>query len=257
MKGGKEVSLRARLPKFLGDFYLVNHSWNLLLKMFNDIGKGVKDLFEDDYFHTQRLKIKTTNESQLCWLTEGELSSKGANASISASRKGSNLSLDRLTVKSDGRVFFEASFQTSEITKFTVSGEDGRQEAGKPLQGFGKLGCELRTSSVSGAADIDVVNGPVFRSNFVYNYQQLSAGAEVAINSRLEEKDIGPEISDINIGLNYAGPGWNLSAKTLDSFGALRISYLHTLSSALAIGSRLDYRLKGNSQKISVGTNYR
>ena len=225
--------------------------------MFNDIGRGVKDLLEDDYFHTQRLSIKTINESQLCWLTEGELSSKGINASISASRKGSNLSLDKLRVKSDGRICFEASLQTSGITKFTISGEDGRQEAGKPLQGFGKLGCEVRTSSVSGTADIDVVNGPLFRSDFLYNYKLFSAGVEVAVNSRFEEKDIAPEVSDINIGFAYRGPSWNLSAKTLDTFGSLRISYLHTISPALSVGTRLDYRLKGNSQKISIGTNYR
>ena len=225
--------------------------------MFNDIGKGGKELLEDDYFYTQRLKIKTTNGSQLSWLTEGELSSKGANASISASRKGFNLSLDKLRVKSDGRVLFEASLQTNEMSKFTMSGEDGRQEAGRPLQGFGKLGCEIRTKHVCGTADIDVVNGPVFRSSALCHYGRLSAGGEVAINTRLEEKDLGPQLSDINVGVAYAGPDWNLAAKTIDSFGILRLSYLHTISPVLAVSSRLDYRLKGNNQKLSIGTGYK
>ena len=35
---------------------------------------------------------------------------------------------------------------------------------------------------------------------------------------------IAPEVSDINIGFAYRGPSWNLSAKTLDTFGSVRIS---------------------------------
>ena len=225
--------------------------------MFSDIGKAGKDLLEDDYFYTQRLKIKTTNESKLSWLTDGELSSKGVNASISASRLGSNMSLDKFRVNNDGRVLFEASLHTNDVARFRVSGEDGRQEPGKPLLGFGKLGFELRTPSVSGTADIDVVNGPIVRSSLVYSYKSLSIGAEAAVNTRLEEKDTAPELTEMNVGVAYRGPDWNLSARSLDSFGALRMTYMHSISPGHAVSSKLNYRLKGNGQKLSVGTSYR
>lgn len=226
--------------------------------MYGDIGKGVKDLLDDDYFYVQRLKIATTNDSKLSWITEGELSSKGSFASISASLKSSNLSLDNFRIKSDGRILVEASLQTSEFTKFTINAEDGRQEPGKLLQSNGKLGCEFRLPAISGKADLDIVNGPTFRSSMLYNLtDNFKIGSEIAVNTRLEEKDQSPEISDVNIGMSYKGTDWNLSARTHDTLGTLRISYLHSINPMLHVCSRLDYRIKGNSQKIFVGTSFR
>jgi Eukaryotic porin len=230
----------------------------ILDEMFCDIGKGVKDLLDDDYFYVQRLKISTTNESKLSWLTEGELSSKGSFASISASLKSPNLSLDNFRIKSDGRIHVEASLQTNESTKFTICAEDGRQEPGKLLHSNGKIGCEFRSPAISGKADLDIVNGPTFRSSLLYNFtDKFNFGSEIAVNTRLEEKDLSPEISDVNIGMSYKGTDWNLSAKTHDTLGTLRVSYLHSVSPKLHVCSRLDYRLKSNSQKIFVGSSYR
>jgi hypothetical protein len=55
--------------------------------MFKNIGKGVNNLLDDDYYYTQKLNIKTTNSSKLTWLTEGELSLKSASASMTTVRK--------------------------------------------------------------------------------------------------------------------------------------------------------------------------
>ena len=203
------------------------------------------------------MKIKTKNESDLLWVTEGELSSKGAMASVSASKQGTTLSLDKFRVKSDGRVLIEASLLTSKASKFTMKAEDGRQEPGKPLQSFGKLGCELKTSSAYATADIDVVNGPIFRSSVVYNYNSsLSLGGGAVVNTHLEERDQSAELTDISMAVSYKGPDWNLTTKTLNSFGLLRLSYYHNVSPKLTVGSQLDYRIKGNSQKLSLGANY-
>ena len=233
------------------------------MSQFKDIGKNSKDLLEEDYFFSQRLKIKTTNASDLSWLTEGELSAKGgANASITATRKGSTLSLDKLRVKSDGRVLVEASLLTSNSTKFIMCAEDGRQEPGKPLHSVGKLGCEFKIPGASYGgtitSDIDVVNGPIFRSSALYNYSKATKlGGEIVVNTRLEEKDPTPELSDINLGISYDGPGWNLTGKTMDYLGTLRLSYTHNVSEKLTLASQLDYRIKGNPwQKLSVGSRY-
>jgi hypothetical protein len=212
---------------------------------------------EDDYFFNPRLKIKTTNASQLTWVTEGELNSKGASASISAIKKGPTLSLDKLRVKSDGRVLAEASLKTNQYTKFTVSAEDGRQEPGKPLQSFGKLGYELATSRLFVTGDVDVVNGPIVRTSMNYNYSSsVSAGGEVLVNTHFEEKGQSPQIADVNAGIAYKGPDWSLTARTFELFGNLRVYYLHNVSPKLTVGSQLDYRLKSNSQKFSIGGRY-
>lgn len=229
--------------------------------MFKDIGSGARELLEDDYFYSQRLRIKTTNASEMSWLTEGELSTKGASAAITATRKGSTLSLDKLRVKSDGRILVEASLLTSNTTKLTMSAEDGRQEPGKPLQSFGKLGCEFKIPGTlyggTISSDIDVVNGPIFRSSGLYNYSKaMKLGGEIVVNTRLEEKDSSPELADVNVGISYDGPGWNLTGKTMDSLGTFRLSYTHDVSNKLTMASQLDYRIKGSSQKLSVGSRY-
>ena len=188
-------------------------------QQFKDIGSVSKDLLEENYFFSQRLRIKTTNESELSFTTEGELlSTKGANASITATRKGTTLSLDKLRVRSDGRVLVEASLfpNPSGNTRFTVCAEDGRQEPGKPLHSVGKLGCEFKIpGAIHGgtiSSDIDVVNGPIMRSSVLYNYSKTTkVGGEIVVNTRLEEKDPTPELSDINLGVSYDGPGWNLT----------------------------------------------
>lgn len=215
-------------------------------------------MFEEDYFYTQKLSVKTTNQSELVWLTEGELSSKGgASAAVTASRKGSSLSLDKLRIKSDGRILVEASVASSATTKLTMSAEDGRQEPGKPLQSFGKLGFEMKSSKTNVVADIDVVNGPIFRSSMLHKYNSnVQLGGELVINTRFEEKDQNPEFSS-DFGISYNGPGWNISSKTLDNLGTLRLSYLHQISPKLELGSQLDYRIKGNSQKISIGSKFK
>jgi len=228
--------------------------------MFSDLGKASKELLENDYFYCQKLKVKTTNASLLSWFTEGELGGKGAVASTTVTCKGSSLSLDKLRVKSDGRVLMEASLLTSNHTKFTMCAEDGRQEPGKPLQSFGKLGCEFKIPGAAHggtvASDIDVVNGPIFRSSFLYNYSPaVKLGGEVVVNTRLEEKD-APELMDVNVGASYDGPGWNLTGKTMDSLGTLRLAYTHAVSPKLTLASQLDYRIKGSSQKLSVGSRY-
>lgn len=87
----------------------------------------LKELFDDDYVYSKHLRVKVRNESKFVVATEGELSGKGTLANITFSREGLPLSLDKLRIKSDGRILAEASLYTSPISKFTVSAEDGRQ----------------------------------------------------------------------------------------------------------------------------------
>jgi hypothetical protein len=174
--------------------------------MFKDVGSGVKDLLEEDYFYTQRLNIKTTNASNLSWLTKGEMSHKGVNASMTATKKGEVISLDKLRVKSDGKVTLEGSLKTNEFSKFTMGMEDGHQERGKPLYSYGTLGVELSMPSLCGSAVVDVVNGPVLKANMMVNLNSVwKVGGEATVNSRYEEKDQMPEVSDINVGMSYKG----------------------------------------------------
>lgn len=227
-----------------------------IVEMFKDIGKDADRLLEDGYSYVNKLEIKTTNKSNVVIVGEGEIATngKGVQSSIAASYVGNSFILDKLRVKSDGRILMEAALRTSSISKFTVSAEDGRQEPGKPLQSFGKLGCELLFPKVSLTADIDVINGPLIKTTTLYKYNDnISFGGEAIINSHLEDKGLYPEISNFNIGFTYKGPDWIIGTKTNDLLSTIRVSYLHNMSSNLCAASRLDYSLKSNYQKLTFG----
>jgi hypothetical protein len=113
---------------------------------------------------------------------------------ITAKRLGNILSLDKLRVKSDGRLLAEVSLKTSSLSKFTMSAEDGRQEPGKPIQSFGKLGIEFTLPNISIDADVDVVNGPLLRTSALYKYGRYKFGGEALVNSHIEDSDQPPEI---------------------------------------------------------------
>ncbi len=205
----------------------------------------------------KRLVVRSKNETDIEVCSEGELSAKGSQASLTISRLSSQLSLEKFRMKSDGRFLAEASLRTSPISKFIVCAEDGRQEPGKPLQSFGKLGCEilLPNPRFGVIADIDVVNGPLFRLAALYRpTTNLSIGLESLVNSHLEDKDQSPEVVDLNICMNYRGPGWSVSSRSFDSLSSLRVSYIHTVSPTVTVGSQLDYRLRANSQRLMLGT---
>lgn len=140
------------------------------MSFYKDIGKSSKDLFDDDFFLIKKFQVKTKNDSQFEVCTEGELLSKGANASLSITRKALPLSLDKLKIKSNGRVQIDASLKTNSYSKFLISAEDGKQEAGKPLQSYGKFGCEFNFPTIGAIFDLDLVNGPIIKSSLAYKY---------------------------------------------------------------------------------------
>ena len=221
--------------------------------MFKDIGKEVERLLDDDYSYGPKLEITTRNKSNVVIIGDGEVINGKVNSSIVASYIGNNFTLDKLRVKSDGRILMEAALRTSNLSKFTVSAEDGRQEPGKPLQSFGKLGCEIVLPKVSLTADVDVINGPLIRTSSLYKYNDnISFGGEAIINSHLEE-GLYPELSNFNVGFTYRGPDWTIATKTNDLLSSIRVSYLHKMSPKLVAASRLDYSLKSNYQKLTFG----
>ena len=225
---------------------------------FSDIGKFLKHLFDDDYAFSKKIAVKTKNDSDFEVETEGELLAKGTQASVTIKRAGLPLSLDKIRIKSDGRVLVEGSYSTSPVSKFTISAEDGRQEPGKPLQSFGKLGCSFALPNADVSADIDVVNGPTLRASaLMFNKnKQINGGFEVLLNSRFEEKE-SPELSDANVGFSYSSHNWRLSARTFDLFSSMRLGYVQSYSPNILIGTMVDYHLKSNAQKIAVGTQVR
>ena len=138
-----------------------------------------------------------------------------------------------------------------------MSAEDGRQEPGKPLHSFGKIGVEYSIPALSMSGDIDVVNGPTFGASVLMKTHQFLGGFDLHYNSHLEDKDLSPEIVDFNVGIGYKGQDWSAFAKTTELMSSLRGGYLHRISSRVSAAALFDYRLKTNYQKMTVGCNWR
>ena len=228
---------------------------------FKDFDKEVRNLFDDYFEVSNKLKVVTKNIDDISITSEGELSGKTLNASVSVSRPDALISLDKLKVKSDGRVLLECSYNTSDSAKMTLAIEDGKQEAGKPAKSFGKLGFELNNpSAFNFTTDIDVVNGPLVRSTFYRPLGAYGVAGELVCNTHLDEglQDSKPEFSEINMGLRYIGPNYKMFVRTLDLFSAYRFSYIHNIKGNISIASQVDYRLKNNQgQKFTLACNYK
>lgn len=145
----------------------------------------------------------------------------------------------------------------TENLKLTSSIEDGRQEPGKPLHSFGKLGFEYISSLVNTSGEIDVVNGPSLQSAVLFHHGPFRAGAELLFNSHLEEKDQSSEIVDFNVGFSFEGSDSHTSVTTTDMLGNIRMAYVHHVSPVLDCVGQVDYRLKTNYQRICLGVKWR
>lgn len=159
--------------------------------------------------------------------------------------------------QTDGRVSADASLKVSETKTFTASIEDGRQEPGKPLQSYGKLGLDFLSSGTSLKADIDIVNGPILSGSILSRYGPFRIGGEAFLNTHLEERDQKPEVTDANIGVSYDGPDWTASLRTIDLLGSVRLGYVHNISKDIDVGGLVEYRIRTNYQSMVVGARWR
>jgi hypothetical protein len=147
--------------------------------------------------------------------------------------------------------------QVNEAVKLLVSAEDGRQEPGKPLHSFGKVGVEYSFPMLGVTTDVDVVNGPTLRTSALLRRYAMQVGFELQYNSHLEDKELSPEVVDFNFGVTYKGKDWSAFAKTTELLSSIRGGYLHKVSDNVSAAALFDYRLKTNYQKISIGSFWR
>lgn len=151
----------------------------------------------------------------------------------------------------------EASYQVTDSTKLLVSAEDGRQEPGKPLHSFGKIGAEYILPRLALTADVDVVNGPTIRASALGKSGLFKGGFDLQYNSHLEDRELSPELVDFNFGMSCKGSDWSAFAKTTELLSSIRGGYLHKVSENVAAAAIFDYRLKTNYQKITFGASWR
>lgn len=227
-------------------------------KYYKDLDKPITELFHDDYVFNKNLNIKTKSPSGVEWMSGGTLSPGGALGTLGLSFKNpEGFSLENLNIKTDGKIHAEANCKISESAKLTATIEDGRQEPGRPLHSFGKLGCEFVRKNIAAHGEVDIVNGPSISSSLVYKNGFFGLGGDVFVNTHFEEKDQAPEIVDCNFAGSLGMSDWIATIKTTDYLGALQLGYLHRVSPSVEVGGHVDYRLKSNNQTVTVGARWR
>ena len=236
---------------------------------FRSIGNERVRFFDEGYFSSKRLKIKAKNSSGVEFSHESELFPKGNMFGyLSTAYKISNsVSLDKFCIKSDGRIALEAAMKLSDNTKLTVSAEDSRQEPGKPLHSFGKLGFLHNVPMFTLSADVDVVNGYQLKSSFITKINSLKIGSQVLCRARVDNPAAvydgvtsttaasvtTPQLIDFTFVSSYNGDGWCASAITRNCLKSLRISYIQALSPIVDVGAQIDYGLRVNTHKFNIG----
>lgn len=228
------------------------------LFFYKDLNKSCKDLLNDDFFFTQKFKIKSRAADGVTWTSEGELSQKGALGRLTAAYKHpSGVSLDKLQLKTDGRVQVEASMALDDALRFTVAAEDGRQEPGKPQHSYGRLGMELQKPSASANVELDIVNGPALKAAAVLARGNTFVGGELNYNTHLEERERKPEFIDYNVGAGYRGLDWEASVSTSDKLGAVHVHYMQKVTPEVDVGAAFKYKFNEDMQQLTVGCAYR
>lgn len=163
------------------------------------------------------------------------------------------------SLQTDGCLLAEISAPITPSLQLTACIEDGRMEPGKPVHSFGKIGVDFDGGDMSVSADIDVINGPSLQGCALLNfYNYLNIGGEFLFNTHFDEKE-KPEIIDCNVGIALNTTNVSLSVRTVDLFDIFRFGYVHrqVANHDLTLGAKVDYRIRNNHQKLTLGGKWR
>jgi hypothetical protein len=242
--------------------------------MTDSLGSDVDELLYNDFNFSRALRISCLNDSGVVVCGEGSLpkSHGGSRMEITAFQKPQTSTfpfvLDKLSLNKDGRVGCNVSISISDETKLFISGEDERQDPGKPLNSFGKIGATYDSGGIKIDNNVDIVNGPTACSSFYYapTSSPWNFAADFQVNTRWDEKGAnnstdggitgrhtGLEWENINFGFQFNGPSWCVAAKTKERLSILSLGYFQSLSPTFSYGTMVNYSINHNTQDLALG----
>mmetsp|Transcript_4596 Transcript_4596/g.7784 ORF Transcript_4596/g.7784 Transcript_4596/m.7784 type:complete len:294 (+) Transcript_4596:202-1083(+) len=233
------------------------------MSYFKDLENSLTSLFTEDYFWIKKLKWKTIDSryhlSTFGYLYSNRSMSTIGSASLSYINPNGGIAIHNLRIKTDGCLLAEVSTALSSNLQLTACIEDGRMEPGKPVHSFGKVGLDYEVKDMTVSADIDLINGPSLQGCALLNfYKRLNIGGEFLCNTHFDEKE-KPEIIDCNVGIAFNTSELSLSVRTVDLFDIFRFGYVHhnVASLDLDLGARVDYRIRNDHQRLTLGGKWR
>ena len=240
--------------------------------MFDEIGNDIDELF-GGYEFTHNVIFSSFNKDLGLRVSgEGAFSSTNAlssSISISQAKEGGSFAIENFSLTNEGRISGEVSIITGPASKLYVCAQDERSEPGRNIKSSGKIGAEYRSERCCIDTNIDIVNGPIGSSTFLYKYSpwNLQFGANLKVNSHWDDnsrgKDSGKskklpsEIETIDFCLAYIDPNYKIYGKTLNRVNTMALGYLYQASPKLLYGAVVDYSFYVNSQNLAVGASYK
>jgi len=220
---------------------------------YSDVAKTANDILTNDYCFDKKLKVKTKTANGVSLTVENTMSSKGVAGKLTSKFKPfDGISVKKLGVKTNGRVFVEASLDNALAgAQFTVKAEDG---AGKAPSG--SVDVDYTLNSLNLNANLDFVRGPTVYAAGTFGFDSIVLGGEVKYNTEFDDSDSGAKLEDYNGSLSYVGSDFTASLSTTNKASVYGVSIHHNMSRDTQIATQFDFNSKDSGKVLTLGGLY-
>jgi len=220
---------------------------------YEDISKTANDILNNDYCFDKKLKVKTKTANGVSLTVENVMSSSGVSGKLTSKfQPFDGIAVDKLGVKTNGRVFAEATLENAFAgAQFTVSAEDG---AGKSPAG--SLSMSYNMDSINLDASLDFVRGPTLYAAGTFGYDGFVLGGEVKYNTEFDDSDSNSKLEDYNGSLSYVGGDFTASLSTSNKASVYGVSIHHNVSADTQIATQFDFNSKDSGKVLTLGGIY-
>lgn len=219
---------------------------------YDDVGKTASDILNNDYCFDKKLKVKTTTNNGVSLTVENVMSSKGVNGKLTSKFSPfDGISVDKFGVKTNGRVFVEATLNNAlEGAEFTIAAEDG---AGKEVSG--NFGFSYGADAFQLDASVDFIKGPTLSAAGTFGYDGFVLGGAATFNTGADAGS-GGGLSDYNGSLSYIGGDFTASLGTSSKASVYGVSIHHNVSADTQVATQFDFNSGDSAKLLTLGGIY-
>lgn len=210
---------------------------------FSDLGKGAKDLLNDDYTTANSLKCKKSAGPVNVTIDSDRNTSSGAVSSkIGAKFAYAGFNIDKLQLKANGARVFESSFKVAPELKLAFKADKGADlcvdYVKGPLFATGKLDA-MKMSKINATA--------------CYSHKALGAKVGCNVVYGVDAK----ALSAYDFGASYVTGPLTASATTASKLSSLNLSVLYKANSDVTIASQTAHSNGKPLDLINIGASYK
>lgn len=213
--------------------------------LFKRFGKGLNDLFKEQFEYKKYLKTKSATSTGVSIETTGEAQKSGDfTGALKSSYKHSDIGTFDAELSTSGSTTFKvkADKLTKGLTVLTSVDEkpNGKLEIDFAQEYYStSLGAEVskNTTAVDGAG--------------VLGFDGLSVGGSVKYDVTAQA------LSDYNAGVEYTQKDFTVTVKTLQQADRVQASYLHKVSGDLTLGGLFSYDILSGKRVLTTGGEYK